>query len=164
LRKWERFLIYWNLAQLPGPFLPLPYGEMHGVPSEIAKLQPGHRRTSDEVTVTSPTAPALPPDIKNSVAGDAGARDGAGAHLDEWFEIIRRGNVAKHQTLVKYARIFRLQHYWRVLHERYGREALAPVEGLIQPFARFLGVGADAIRADLKLLRTALGPDWFGSR
>lgn len=159
LKAFEQFLRRWGIAQLKGPRLPYPFGDQMPRLGPGYGLQPGH---SGETLITyqvSRTAPSLPEGLLREVMEDASARDGASAHLTPWMQIVAKGNTAR-QTLDRYARLFRLQHYWRVLHERY-RDACRRAQARLEPvFADYLGVSTQTIHADLMFIRTSLGAAW----
>jgi hypothetical protein len=79
-------------------------------------------------------------------------------HLEPWAKIIRGG--ASKNELKRYARIFPLLHYWRVLMSRHA-DALCRQQGrLEEAFAGYFGVERDSIRGDLRLIALRLGPNW----
>jgi hypothetical protein len=129
-----------------------------------AGLQPDHGDRAVVRFQASRRSPPLPGEMfrqggEDALRGGGGDGDNDEAHLRPWFDLIAKGNTARH-TLDRYGRLFALQHYWRVVHARYGR-ACHGRQGRLEPvFARFLGVSVETVHADLQLIRNRLGPGW----
>ena len=93
--------------------------------------------------------------LEDSLRSDKGPE-----HLADWTRMVRRSNAAKRE-IARYARIFELQHYWRVLFQRH-RKALDRNEGNVKKaVASFLNVDSQVVHRDLLLIRQRLGPDWI---
>ena len=58
-------------------------------------------------------------------------------HLQEWHQIVQATNSAKNR-IPRFARLFRLQHYWTVLHKRWGPRLDGRIEKLQFAFAAWL--------------------------
>lgn len=82
-------------------------------------------------------------------------------HLRSWMRLVDRSNPAAN-ALPKYSRWFRLQHFWRLIHRRYGQVLARKKGALMGVFAEFLEVSEDTIKTDLADIGKALGPGWEG--
>jgi hypothetical protein len=113
------------------------------------------------------TAPVPDRDTLREMAEAALVRDANGEHLREWTEIVAAYSQGKKQ-IVRYSRLFQLQHFWRVLHHRWGDRLKCKGERLQYAFAAFFLPDKDSttvvetIRKDLQFLADRLdGPDWY---
>jgi hypothetical protein len=81
-------------------------------------------------------------------------------HLAEWMDLIAAGNASK-KSFTKFARLFEVQHYYRLLHHRHEaalRRKLGPVK---EALASFLETEKRTIDEDLKFLNQRLGTEWI---
>jgi len=84
-------------------------------------------------------------------------------HLRKWFQIIRPGNQAKNQ-LNRFARIFSLQHYWRLLHQRH-RSAIKDAVGSLEfAFSKWFEVSEGSVHQDRLNIMRCLGSNWLDRR
>ena len=74
--------------------------------------------------------------------------------------MIRSGNKAKNR-LSRFARIFGLQHYWRVLANRHGAGLRSAAGKLDAIFAEWLGVSEGTVRQDRREMTRRLGEKWL---
>lgn len=157
-RVFAQFADRWRLEQLPGPGLPQPHGvDLAGLG---IRSSPDHGKEA-VLNLHLPRNVALlgAEELAESIEY-AMARSSAPAHLRPWETIVAKSNIAKH-VLPRWARIFMLQHYWRVLHERYAEACDRRAGQLKHVFAKFLNVGVDTVHVDLRIVRSCLGPAWF---
>ena len=80
-------------------------------------------------------------------------------HLVKWRRIVARENAAKN-AIARYARLFSLQHYWRLIHERHAIAVKRQACHLRAAFATFFDVSPDSIRKDLTSITKGLGSGW----
>jgi len=81
-------------------------------------------------------------------------------HLDEWLHIIRATNPARTQ-MDRFARLFEIQHYWRILHARH-EAALNGNTGKIEAaLGQVFDISTETIHADLIKIRDRLGGAWL---
>lgn len=76
-------------------------------------------------------------------------------HLAEWMKLIAPSSK-KSQRLVRLARQFRLQFYWRVIHDRYSTEVARKKVHLYRAFAEFLCENVETIRKEIPKLGRCL--------
>ena len=87
-------------------------------------------------------------------------------HLAEWLRIVGPDNRGR-KIIHRYARIFELQHYCRVIAERHSKSIVRNKEHLRNAFASFFGMEGDAIRNDFRFVKGRLrregnrGPAWL---
>jgi len=157
VRQFEDFFARWRLEGMPAPFVPQPMGP-HLPVADLRRVL-GHMH-SGGTTFFFPDICSVPSrdnlrEILEQTLRDVSAPD----YLKEWFDIVHSGNVAKNQIL-RYARIFELQHYMRVLHARHANGLRRKKTALKTVFAEFLDVSDDSIERDLSRIESRLGPDW----
>lgn len=88
--------------------------------------------------------------------------DDASDHLAIWHKLTANENTGK-RTIDRYARLFPLQHYWRMLHERHPdalRGNLGKAEAALAIFLTGQETGTDSIHKDLLFARKRLGQKW----
>ena len=76
-------------------------------------------------------------------------------HLSEWMAIIAPTSKQS-PRLTSLARQYRLQHYWRVVHDRYAKEVEGKKKLLYQAFADFLDENVETIRKEVPKLAECL--------
>jgi hypothetical protein len=95
-------------------------------------------------------------------------RNDSPIHLRDWLELVRGENPAK-KRIARYARIFLLQHFWRVLHSRHESALKRQQSKLRRAFAAYLipktaatmDAKSEIIRKDLDAISAARGgPGW----
>lgn len=144
----------WRLQSLAGPNLPCPLAP------QIPCIRP------DVPTIMGSTAALIPDTFPVSGTGAVaeamqdGAHGGAKPeHLADWLHIIAKDNTAKN-AIGRFARLFRLQHFWRVLHNRHSAVLQRRSGRLIMAFADYLNVSDESIRKDLRWIKQRLGSEW----
>jgi hypothetical protein len=147
----------WRLQLLAGPGLPVPLPAL--LPSfpqmtrNFAAAEGGTTLFLPDILPVS-TRGVLPETIENAVHGQQKPE-----HLAEWLRIVGRQNPAKN-VIARYARLFRLQHYWRIVHARHQSAVRRHTARLVSAFAAFFRVSDDSIRKDLTLIARRLGKGW----
>jgi hypothetical protein len=142
----------WRIQSLTGPYLPLPAAVL--APS----LLPQHQL---EGTLTIQI-----PDVV-SIAGEGPLRDAVNdardsslpPYLDGWKAIVASSNSAKN-VFPRYVRLFRLQHFRRVLFSRHAASLRRTKMKLISAFSSYFDVSVNTLRRDWDLLDLEFGPQW----
>ena len=70
-------------------------------------------------------------------------------HLEDWKNLMSAGSKAK-KRVERYSRQFRLQHYWRVVCQRYPKQMHKKKLKLTAVFADFLSVSESMIKRDVQ--------------
>jgi hypothetical protein len=152
------FLIRWRLGGLPGPYLTEPLEPNMDGWIDLTLLK--DLGEAGGVYFVPDTVPLPSRDeLRESIEDSRGRRKTAD-HLSEWFEYIRPNNSARNQ-LDRFSRIFELQHYWRLLHERHPQALKNAVGKLEYAFASWFDVSRETIRQDLIRIRRCLGSNWL---
>ena len=114
---WRAFYRRWQLFRLVAPGLPDPPGPLYADPG--VHPTPEHLR-DQMVTIRIPRHHPLPDEeeLRRRLAESVERREDA--HLGDWKRLSAAGNTGK-GGLQRYTRLFALQHYWRVLHQRHSR-------------------------------------------
>ena len=73
---------------------------------------------------------------------------------------MRGSNPAKNK-IPRFGRVFELQHYCRILHERHAQAIHRRLGDLEFALASFMGVSPETIHRDLLFIRDRLGEDWM---
>ncbi len=155
--KFQEFCIRWRLAGLAAPNLPLPLQPQ--TPALGLALMTGPLTEIGSVFYLPDTYPVPSRDELRDILEDSLRGSGTASHLSEWTELVRGGNPAKNQ-IPRFGRIFELQHYWRILHERHAQAIRGRLGDLKFAIAEFLGTSSDSIHGDLIFIRKRLGEDW----
>ena len=155
----------WELADLRAPYLPEPREIQVPV---LLPHQANHLTRGGGQLIYLPSNVPVPDrdTARDMMAGAVGAQ-AAPAHLQEWRKIVHATNTAKNR-IPHYARLFRLQHYWLVLHKRWDKHLKRRNEKLQIAFAAWLmpnddnpEKGLDTIRKDLYFIAKHRGAaDW----
>jgi hypothetical protein len=153
----QEFFVRWRLSGLAAPGLPLPISPLvaGGLPqSMLSQIRPAGVQVFFPDTFPIPSRDELRGILEDALRGSAPPE-----HLTEWFDIIRTSNPAK-SKIDRFARLFELQHYWRILHHRHGLAIEGRLEALKRAVASFLGKQETTIHPDLLFIRKRLGPEW----
>lgn len=153
LNDYQRFCERWRLSHLAGPYLPEPL--MPQIPLGVGPA-PG-----TQVFVFPDIYPIIGRGFIGEVVEDAlrGGSSEDREHLLEWFQIAGNENSARN-TISRFGRLLRLQHYWRILHQRHA-DALVGQKGKLQnAFAEYFGLSEESLKRDLQEIQRQLGPDW----
>lgn len=157
VRAFRVFYSRWRLQSLVGPGLPvpLPIGipTLPAVAGTLAAAEGGTMIFLPDF-LPVPVRGILPESIDDAVHGRRSPD-----HLAEWHHIIRRKNPAKN-AIPRYARLFSLQHFSRIVHARHPAAVHRNGTRLTSAFATFFDVSDDSIRKDLTLLKRRLGKGW----
>lgn len=153
------FSSLWALDAWLGPGMPKPMGlQMHRGLAAPGLATAGHDAVLNlSVPMTLPLPAA---DELRDMLEQARSIQRPPQHLADWLELVANGSNEKH-SLVRYARLFELQHYWRVLHQRYAAACHRRVLPLETAFAKHLDVSRETVHADLQFIRGRLGRQWI---
>lgn len=154
----EAFFTRWRLLRLAGPYLPVP------LPVLLAGSFPWtvteQLMRAGGVFYLPDTMPVPSRDQLRGMLECALHRGERPEHLEEWLTLVRGSNPARN-PLDRFARLFQVQHFWRILHERHRaslQNRLVHAEGAM---AEFSGVSAETMRTDFREIRRRLGRSWL---
>lgn len=154
--QFVEFFCRWRLQGLAAPYLPVPLQPLMAGRMPPIVLQ-RHLQTGG-LFVVPDTFPVPSRDEFRGMLDDA-LHSTPPDHLAEWMKIVGAGNTGK-RKITRFARLFQLQHYWRVLQRRHGRSLRRRNETLGQALAAFLGVEEKVVSGDLAEIRRRLGTNW----
>lgn len=156
VNDWRQFCSRWRLQSFAGPYLPLPWAPQ--VPDRLGVA--GSRTAEGVVTAVVPdTFPMTGEGLLREMLNEALRGGRIPQHLATWMQIVAKPSTAKH-AVSTFARQFRLQHYWRLLHLRHPAAVHRKKQSLTTAFADFLGVSSDTIKNDLKRITNSAGVNW----
>ncbi|REJ87984.1 MAG: hypothetical protein DWQ34_23475 [Planctomycetota bacterium] len=148
----------WRLQSLAATYLPRPIAPQ--VPSLLPHAH-GLPACEGYVTVLLPDIfPITGRGELNEMLEDVVRGNSRPEHLGEWFDIVDASNPAKNE-IDHYARLFRLQHFTRVVYSRYANDLHRKLMRFRAVMAEFLEVSDDAVRRDFARFKQRLGPDWY---
>jgi hypothetical protein len=159
----------WELAGLVGPYLPIPLQPRLPVPAQAIHLLPAMVK-SGGVFMYFPRTHPIPnrKELRERIE-HALSRASAPDHIKAWVDLIDAENPGKN-GLHRYVRLFRLQHWWRLIHHRHAPAVIGRIERLQKAFGIFL-IGDDpddknfeTIRNDLGFISKRLGRGWHNSQ
>ena len=158
IAAYRAFCERWRLDDLAGPFLPEPMVPHLPWDDGAAGLSvvPG------QVTfVIADIFPMGGNGFIGEVIDDVlrGGHRADQQHLRGWLKIVGKSSFAKNQ-IPRYVRVFRLQHYWRIICQRHDSRLKRRQVPLQRAFATYFNVDGATIKRDLGLLRRQLGKDW----
>ena len=156
--KFQEFCIRWRLAGLAAPNLPLPLQPQ--TPTLGLALMTGPLMEIGSVFYLPDTYPVPSRDELRDILEDSLRGSGTASHLSEWTELVRGSNPAKNK-IPRFGRVFELQHYCRILHERHAQAIHRRLGDLEFALASFMGVSPETIHRDLLFIRDRLGEDWM---
>lgn len=149
------FMRRWRLLGLPAPGLPQSLGWQ-----QPASILPGHSADQFTIVAKPKHMPAPPNDALMQVLDDDARPSADEQHLHEWLHFVAKSNTGK-QVFNRYARVFELQHFWRMLHGRHAKACTHRTGDLTAVFAKFMDCKSETLRQDLRLIRQRLGQNWF---
>ncbi len=155
--RFVEFFCRWRLHGLAAPYLPNPLQPLLAGRMPTIELQ-RHLQTGG-LFVVPDTFPVPSRDEFRGMLDDA-LHSSPPSHLAEWMKLIAAGNTGK-QAIVRFARLFELQHYWRVLHSRHPHPLRRRSTLLKEALASFLQVNEKAVHRDLIEIRRRLGKSWL---
>ena len=149
----QKFCERWHLSDMAGPYLPVHYGVLS--PAVTTNLLTPSMQNCG-VTIYLPYIYAIPTeDELRALVADALGGKPKFPHLTGWFKIIEKKAANKGIQMRRYGRLFEMQHYRRLLHERYPQIMHRGKQKLIYAFAGYLRQSADTIKYDLRQIEAA---------
>lgn len=150
IHRYKTFYGKWRLQTL----------ETHDLPLCVSPQLTGttvYAPNSPEGTINPMIPDIFPIDGKGLVSSalEAASRSAHAPHLDSWKELIGSSSRTK-KRVDTFGRQFVLQHYWRVLTQRYPEALARKVMVLDAIFAEYFGVSVDMIRSDRRELDVLL--------
>jgi hypothetical protein len=165
ISSYTRLCRRWSLAGLAGPYLPVPFQPHFPVPGDQLQLLPAMARSAGTLLYFPRTHPLPDRDRLREMIEAAIARQLSPRHLKDWTDLIDSNNPGK-KPIVRFERLFRLQHWWRLIHHRYGERIGGQIGNLQRAMGEFL-LGddpddkfLDTVRKDLAYLNERLGSEW----
>jgi hypothetical protein len=144
----SNFMKQWRLSEIPIPGLPLPMMPRFGadvIPeSDVLRAPRSLCFLPDIAPIPKPT----------ELLTQLQAIEGSVEHLAPWLQLIDPSNTSK-GGIEKFARRFRLQHYWKILHRNWTMLYRKTPE-LQQIFAKYFAIGIESIKNDYAELRLDL--------
>lgn len=154
----EEFFSRWRLLGLAAPYLPIPIQPLMGGAMPMSVLTQLNRARG--AFCLPDTFPVSSRDDLRNILEDALRGSEGPDHLKDWQALIARDNSAK-KPLGKFARLFEVQHYWRILRRRHPRAIHRKLGLLKVALSEFLKMSTDSIHRDLLFIGQRLGKDWF---
>lgn len=154
----EEFFSRWRLQGLAAPYLPVPLQPLMGGMFPVSILPQLMR--SGGVFVLPDTFPIPSRDTLRNMLEHALHCAVAPEHLHEWMAIIAGDNPAKKQ-LLKFSRLFEVQHYYRILQHRHAPALRRKLSIVKDVFSEFLNTARRTIDDDFKYIKRRLGPEWI---
>lgn len=155
--RWRSFYSKWRINKLVAPGLPDPGGVQWAdlgqdfTPAHLCESTRGPRISDIQMLPDGDTLRAL---MKDSSPMEQDR------HLRDWQKLIDPSNPSKNK-IERYARLFQLQHYWRILFSRHAASLKRQTGRLELTFADYLAIDHASIHKDLQHMRDQLGPDRF---
>jgi len=145
------FCVRWGLDTVAARFLPLPTQPQ--VPVGLIS-----RAAQSMAQIYIPKTYVLPgADEVREMIDDAVSLKSHDTHLAGWATIANTSNANKSKQIEKLARVFRVQHYWRALQDRYDKQLERKKTGLIAAFANFLHVSEETMKTDVSSIEATYG-------
>ena len=154
----EAFLTHWRLLSLPGPYLPIPLQPL--MAGNFPQTVVSQLTRAGGVFFLPDTMPIPSRDQLRGMLDDTLHRGERPEHLGEWLEITRAGNNARNQ-LDRFGRLFEVQHYWRILHDRHPAALEGNIGWLEVALGEFFRLSDQTIHSDLIEIRRRLGDAWM---
>lgn len=151
------FCVRWRLQGLAGPRIPVPMRPMMSGQFPLSIVQQLMR--AGGVFNWPDTFPLYARDELRDLLDSALRTSDSTEHLQGWRSITDSTNKSKNQ-INTFERLFRLQHFWRLLRERHPDRFNRRLNRIETAFAEYLGVDVTTIRLDRKRIGESLGMDW----
>lgn len=152
------FLLRWRLAGLAGPYLPVPSKPLMAGSFPLSVVQ--QFMGAGGVFYIPDTMPIPSQSQMRGLLDDALHRGESPDHLREWLDIGRAENMAKNR-MTPFVRMFELQHYWRILHQRHASAMSGNIGRCQNALATILKVRPEQIKQDLTEIKNRLGDHWI---
>lgn len=153
----EEFCLRWRLVRLAAPGLPVPLQPFAPIPMPILAMGP--MNTGGGLFYFPDTFAIPSRDMLRGILDEA-LRLSSPSHLADWTKLVSRDNLAKNQ-IARFGRLFEIQHYCRILQDRYPAAMHRSLGRLASVLASYFGVAQKTIDADMGLISKRLGRDWI---
>ncbi|MEX1039830.1 MAG: hypothetical protein WDZ51_04325 [Pirellulaceae bacterium] len=157
MAMFQEFLARWRLSCLTGPDLPVPQGPM--MDGDILPAMMRQLSAAGGLFFVPDTVPLPSRDDLRDMLGESLHKRADQSHLTEWQDLIANDRPDR-GPLRKFQRLFKLQHYWRLLHQRHPQIFKGNLRRLREIFGTFLEVSAATIMKDLQEVEDRLGKGW----
>jgi hypothetical protein len=154
----EQFFGRWRLRGMGAPYLPVPLEPLMSGRFPLSVLQ--QVMNSGGAFVLPDIYPVPSRDQLRGMLDDALHRSDGRDHLTEWMGLIAKDKAVK-TPLIKFGRLFEVQHYCRLLHQRHAAALKRKMQHVNAALARFLRTTSSTIKQDLAYLKARLGPAWL---
>lgn len=153
----NEFFARWRLQGFAAPYLPIPLQPLMSGSFPMSVVPQVNRAGGTYCLPDTFPVPSRD-DLRNMLEDSLHGSDKPD-YLAEWMELIDGHNSAK-KPLIKFARLFALQHYWRILNQRHC-QAIGRKHGILKEvLGRFLEVSWDTIHRDLLFINKRLEKGW----
>jgi len=156
-RAFVAFFTRWRLESMAAPLLPRPIGMY--LPVTDLRVVLGHMRQGGTTFFLPDIYPVPSRDHLRTMLEDALRGPRIPGHLQDWSDIVRADNPARNH-LMRWARIFQLQHFVRALVRRHPAAMRRRQTACNHAFATLFHVSSDTIERDIALIDDRLGRDW----
>lgn len=155
----DKFCVKWRLSSLAGPGLPVPLTPE--LPASPTILSLGRQNDVGKLFYFPDTFP-IPgaEDIRELLEESVRGGSTRPSHLAEWSAMISNRTFAKNE-LKRFGRLFEVQHYCRLLHQRRPRMLYRRQGKLERALAEFLECSQSALHVDVMQLTKRLGEGWM---
>jgi hypothetical protein len=160
IQAFQDFFIRWRLDSMPAPFTPVPMS-VH-LPVSDLRTMLGHMRDGGMSFYFPDIFPIPGRETIREMIEEALRDSQSPEHLLEWFSIVRSENRAKNE-IVKYNRLFEVQHYLRAIYSRHGKALRRKKSSIKIALSEFLRVSEDTIERNLAIITKNLGKNWLSS-
>ena len=154
----EEFFVRWRLQGLAAPYLPVPLRPLMAGSFPVSIVRQIAR--AGGVFLFPDTFPVPSRDELRGLLHDALHQGEQADHLGTWMDIIRPDNPAKN-PVARFARLFQLQHYWRLLLNRHAPAFRRKLTVAKEVMAWFCGTAFETVHQDLLFIKGRRGDDWI---
>ena len=145
---WSSFYERWQLTGMVGPLLPIPVMS-HWTGFGCGLSDNPYRQAVAPVSIPSVVPLPSARELRSRMEDLMPRRQGA-SHLKGWHQIVENPNHSRRVQLTKYARRFKVGHYWQVLVDHYGEFAHGIRGPVRDALAEFLNVPSETMREDIR--------------
>jgi hypothetical protein len=152
------FAMRWRLRRIAGPYLPEPLEPLAAGRVPVAILE--KLMDANGIFFIPDTMPVSSRGHICGMLDDALHRGNRPEHLDEWLQIVRKDNTARNK-MDRFARLFEIQHYWRILRDRHPQILPRNFQRIEGALAAIFKRSDGAVHSDMIEIRNRLGADWL---
>lgn len=144
----KRLCVRWQLKEIVGPYLPDPLRPQ--VPVLSIDLVTDMMRQGGSLIYLPRNFSLMGEQELRSLLEDVVRGSMPPEHLRGWGAIAASNRQTKGSEFDRLGRLFELQHYWRILHQRWANRLVRKKAALMQSFADYYGLSFDQIKDDVK--------------